>query len=64
MDVEPHAADVVAEQVVRVAFAAGPDRAQVRHWQMGRFLAIHFVKVLRGLSDIRFTIKAEILIFN
>jgi hypothetical protein len=31
VDVEPHAADVVAEEVVVVALAAGMDVAQVGH---------------------------------
>ena len=49
MDVEPHAPDVVAEDVVVVAFALGLDHAQVGHGQVVRLLAVHLVKVLRRL---------------
>ena len=52
MDVEPHAPDVVAEDVVVVAFAAWLDHAQVGHGQVVRLLAVRLVEVLRRLPVI------------
>ena len=53
MDVEPHAPDVVAEDVVVVAFAAWLDHAQVGHWQVAWLITVHLVKVLSCLSIIQ-----------
>ena len=52
VDVEPHASDVVAEEVVVVAFALRLDHAQVRHGQVVRLLAVHLVEVLSRLSNL------------
>ena len=53
MDVEPHAPDVVAEDVVVVAFAAWLDHAQVGHRQVAWLITVHLVKVLSCLSIIQ-----------
>ena len=52
VDVEPHASDVVAEDVVVVALALGLDHAQVGHGQVVRLLAVRLVEVLRRLPVI------------
>ncbi len=50
VDVEPHGSNVIAEDVVVVALAAGLDHAQVGHGQVARLLAVHLVKVFSCLS--------------
>jgi uncharacterized membrane protein AbrB (regulator of aidB expression) len=52
MDIEPHAPNVVAEDVLVVAFALRLHHAQVGHGQVVRLLAIHLVEVLRRLPAI------------
>ncbi len=50
VDVEPHGSNVIAEDVMVVALAAGLDHAQVGHGQVARLLAVHLVKVFSCLS--------------
>ena len=51
MDVEPHAADVVAEYVVVVELAFRRNAAQVGHGQVARLLTVQLVKITRGLPE-------------
>ena len=49
MDVEPHAPEIVAEDVVVVELAFRRNGAQVGHGQVARLLAVQLVKITRGL---------------
>ena len=51
MDVEPHASNVVTEDVVVVELAFRRNGAQVRHGQVARLLTVQLMKITRGLPE-------------
>jgi hypothetical protein len=51
VDVEPHATNVIAEDVVVVGLALGRNGAQVRHGQVASLFTVQLMKIVCSLPE-------------